>query len=395
MATQPGLDEASRGSSSHGLTSPPRIPVAAPVLNGNEAAYVAECLESSWISSVGKYVDAFESSFAAYCGTEHAISCCNGTVALHLALAGLGIGPGDEVVVPTLTFVATANAVAYCGARPVFADVDPHTWNMAPDSLEACITSQTRAVIVVHLFGQPANMDAILAIARRHKLFVIEDAAEAHGAEYTGKKVGSIGDVGTFSFYGNKIVTTGEGGMVVTHDDALASRIRLLRGQGMDPKRRYWFPVVGFNYRLTNVAAAIGVAQMENIEWHLKRRLEVARLYQEMLRPVPGIEFQGSDAGTTHVYWMVSIILAESVSATRDCVMNRLSVCGIETRPVFHPMHRLPPYLCDPGGFPVAERISSRGISLPTWAGLTEGDVRYISDCLRRFIESCKYSPAL
>ncbi|MGB8511125.1 MAG: DegT/DnrJ/EryC1/StrS family aminotransferase, partial [Pyrinomonadaceae bacterium] len=225
----------------------PFIPVAAPVLAGREKEYVADCMESGWISSSGKYVELFEAAFAKFCGVRHAVACCNGTVALHLALVALGVAPNDEVIVPTLTFVATANAVTYCGARPVFVDSEPETWNLDPAQVEAKITSRTKGIIAVHLYGQPAEMDALRAVARRHGLFLLEDAAEAHGALYKGRPAGSLGDVAAFSFYGNKIIATGEGGMVTTDDDALAARVRLLRGQGMDTERRYWFPVVGYN----------------------------------------------------------------------------------------------------------------------------------------------------
>ncbi|HEX5576551.1 MAG TPA: DegT/DnrJ/EryC1/StrS aminotransferase family protein, partial [Gemmatimonadales bacterium] len=229
------------------------IPVAAPMLVGNEKAYVLDCLDSSWISSAGQYVSRFEAAFADFCGVKHAVACCNGTAALHVALSALGVGPGDEVIVPTLTFVATANAVIQCGARPVFVDSEPETWNIDPALIEAKITPRTKGIIVVHLYGHPAEMESIVSTARRHGLFVVEDAAEAHGAEHNGRRVGSLGDVGIFSFFGNKIITTGEGGMVTTSDDTLAARVRQLKAQGIDPNRRYWYPVIGYNYRMTNV----------------------------------------------------------------------------------------------------------------------------------------------
>ena len=363
------------------------IPVAAPMLVGNEKAYVMDCLESSWISSNGKYIKQFEDAFAEFCEARHAISCCNGTVALHVALKALGVESGDEVIVPTLTFISTANAVTYCGGRPVFIDSEPETWNLDPTLIESKITPRTKGIIVVHLYGQPADMDAIMSIARRRGLFVIEDAAEAHGAEYKGRRVGSIGDIATFSFYGNKIITSGEGGMVTTNDENLAQKVRLLKGQGMDPERRYWFPIIGYNYRMTNIAAAIGLAQLEKIDWHLQRRREVASWYAEELQQAAGVVMQAVEAWSRHAYWMFTILLRDDALVERDEVMAQLKERGIETRPVFYPLHILPPYRTGAlsiGGFPVAESIARRGFNVPTWAGLTRDDVRYVCDCLQQ-----------
>ncbi len=365
------------------------VPVAAPVLNGNERKYVLDCLESTWISSSGKYVELFEERFAEFCRAKYAIACSNGTTALHLALLALGVGPGDEIIVPTLTFVATANAVVYCGARPVFVDSEPATWNLAPNLLENKITARTRGIIVVHLYGHPVDMDAVLAVAQRHSLFVIEDAAEAHGAEYKGRRVGSLGNVAAFSFYGNKIITTGEGGMVVTNEASLARKVRQFKGQGVDPERRYWFPVVGYNYRLTNIAAAIGLAQLENVEWHIKRRREVATWYHQQLDNAPALVFQANKEWATHVYWMFNILLAHDSPLDRDKIMTYLTEEGIETRPIFYPIHTLPPYqsLSQGEAFPTAERIAARGITLPTWAGLTEEEVVFVC---RTLLGACK-----
>ena len=238
-----------------------RIFVAQPKMAGNERMYVLDCLDTNWISSNGKYIAAFEEAFAKYCGAKHAIAANNGTTALHLALVALDLKPGDEVIIPTVTYIATANAVRYCGATPVLVDVCADTMNINPADIERKITPKTRGIIPVHLYGHPADMDAVNRIATKHGLWVVEDAAEAHGAEVNGKKVGTLGTCATFSFFGNKIITTGEGGMVTTDDDELAAKLRLYRGQGMDPNRRYWFPVVGFNYRMTNIQAAIGLAQ--------------------------------------------------------------------------------------------------------------------------------------
>lgn len=365
------------------------IPVAAPALVGNEKTYVLDCLESTWISSSGKYVGQFEASFAEFCGVEHALSCCNGTVALHLALIALGVGPGDEVIVPTLTFVATANVVTYCGARPVFVDSEPETWNLDPTQIEDLITPQTKGIIVVHLYGHPVDMDPVLDIARKHAIFVVEDAAEAHGAEYKGQRVGSLGDIATFSFYGNKIITTGEGGMVVTNDDALASKVRQLKGQGMDPDRRYWFPIVGYNYRMTNVAAAIGLAQLEKADWHIARRREIAEQYARHLTGVPGISLQPEKPWARNVYWMISVVLSEDLSVSRDSVMAKLAEVGIETRPFFYPMHALPMYrdLARGQSYPVADRLAAQGINLPSSATLSEGDLAFVCDQIVQILE--------
>lgn len=361
------------------------IPVAAPALVGNEMAYVKDCLETSWISSNGEYIRRFEQAFAQACGVSHALSCANGTVALHLALLALGVGPGDEVLVPTLTYVATANAVMYCEARPVFLDCEPETWNLDVEKVEAAITSRTRGVIVVHLYGHPCDMDPILEIAQRHGLWVVEDAAEAFGAEYRGRPAGSLGDIATFSFYGNKILTTGEGGMVTTQDDRLAGRVRQFKSQGMDPQRRYWFPVVGYNYRMTNIEAAIGLAQLEKADWHIERRRENARWYQELLGDDPRLSLPVEKPWAKNVYWMSSIVLKDEFPLERDVVMQRLAQAGVETRPFFYPLHTLPMYapLCAGAVFPAAERLGARGMNLPSSANLSREDVEYVCTQIR------------
>lgn len=373
------------------------IPVAFPALVGNEKKYVLDCLESTWISSNGKYIELFERKFADFCGVEYGLSCCNGTTALHLALLALDVGPGDEVIVPTLTFVATANAVTYCGARPVFVDSEPETLNIDPLKIEEKITNQTKGIIVVHLYGHPVDMDPVLEIAKRYDLFVIEDAAEAHGAEYKGQRVGSLGDIGTFSFYGNKIITTGEGGMVVTNDDALANKVCQLKGQGMDRNCRYWFPVIGYNYRMTNIQAAIGLAQLEKVGWHIQRRRDVARWYYEHLKNITGLILPIKKEWARNIYWMFNVVLDESIRLERDGIMETLNEHGIETRPLFYPMHTLPPYKALSKGetFPVADRIARQGISLPTWAGLTQGEVDFVCEILTKCVNqlvSCQTS---
>lgn len=363
------------------------IPVAEPVFTGNEKAYVLDCLENKWISGSGKYVDALEKQFAGFCGANFAVAVVNGTAALHVALLALGIGPGDEVIVPDLTYIASANSVYYCGARPVFADIDPLTWTLDPLDVAKKITPRTKAIMPVHLYGHPADMDPLLDLARLHRLSVIEDCAEAHGAEYKGRKVGTMGDLATFSFYGNKIITTGEGGMITTNDPNLMQRVRLLKGQGMDPARRYWFPIVGYNYRLTNVQAAIGLAQMERIDWLIQRRREVARQYTEELQGL-SVSTPAEAPWAKNVFWLFSIRIG--AAADRDLVMEQLMKESIETRPFFYPMHQMPPYL-DRGGdeaFPVSTRVAASGISLPSSANLSVADISYITNVLRKLLES-------
>lgn len=359
-----------------------RIPVAQPLLAGNERKYVLDCLDTSWISSVGKYIGAFEEAFAHFCGAKHAVSANNGTTALHLALVALDLQPGDEVIIPTVTYIATANAVRYCGATPVLADVDPETMNLEPTDIERRITPRTKGIIPVHLYGHPADMTAINAVAARHGLWVLEDAAEAHGAEVSGRKVGTLGKCAIFSFFGNKIVTTGEGGMITTDDDELAARLRLFRGQGMDPQRRYWFPVIGYNYRMTNIQAAIGLAQMEGIDRSIAERDRLARWYDAALARVrESLVLPTCKPWARQVFWMYTVFLREGNAEARDAVMQALDKAGIETRPVFHPMHVLPPYRQE-SSFPVADTWAQRGINLPTYQGLSEDQVRYIADCL-------------
>ncbi len=360
------------------------IPIAMPHLSGNEKKYVLDCLDTTWISSNGKYINEFEKSFASWMDVKYALSCCNGTVALHLPLLAWGLGPGDEVLVPSFTYIATANAVRYCGAKPVLVDSLPDTWNIDPADMERKITPQTKGVIPVHLYGNPCDMDAIMSIAKKHGLFVLEDAAECHGATYAGKKAGTIGDVGVFSFFGNKIITTGEGGMVVTDDDELAAKMRLFKGQGMDPNRRYWFPVTGYNYRMTNIEAAIGLAQLENVEDHIAARQRVADWYCEFLADITDyVTPQKQTSGAESVWWMYSVLLNRNSKISRDALMEALAADGIETRPLFYPMHIMPAFYDEQANCPVAEDIAARGVNLPTHALLTREDVAYICSRLK------------
>lgn len=360
-----------------------RISVAQPKLNGREREYVLDCLDTNWISSNGKYIGAFEESFAAFCGVKHAIAANNGTTALHLALVALDLQPGDEVIVPTVTYIATANAVRYCGATPVLVDVCEGTMNIDPSKLESAITPRTRGIIPVHLYGHPAEMGPLTEIATKHGLWIVEDAAEAHGARYLGKRVGGLGTCATFSFFGNKIVTTGEGGMITTDDDELAAKLRLYRGQGMDPKRRYWFPVIGYNYRMTNIQAAIGLAQMETVEVAIADRARLAAWYNEELTPLAEAIVLPTEASwADQVFWMYNIFLRNGDENQRDAVMRSLDDAGVETRPVFYPMHVLPPYQEDTA-YPVADTWAQRGINLPTHQDLTRDDVSRVAAALK------------
>jgi perosamine synthetase len=352
------------------------IHISAPTLDGRESEYVLDCLTSSWISSRGEYIGRFERAFAAIADAEHAVACNTGTAALHLAMLALDIGPGDEVIVPTLTYVASANAVRYTGATPRFVDSDAKTWNLDPESVERNIGPHTRAILAVHLYGEPADLGPLSALAEAHGLDLIEDAAEAHGARYGGRPVGAIGRIGMFSFYGNKIITTGEGGMVVTNDAALAERATLYRGQGQAFDRTYWHPVVGYNYRMTNIEAAIGLAQLEGLEERLVRREAIAARYRSSLAGVRGLELQEAHEGSRHANWLVGAVLPVQTAAERDHIAARLHERGIETRPFFFPIHTMPPYIgSSTAPLLVAEDLSRRGLCLPTWVGLDDEDI--------------------
>jgi perosamine synthetase len=366
-----------------------RIPLAAPDLSGNELEYVTDAIRSSWISSSGPYVERFEEEFARLCGTRTALSVCNGTAALHLALLALGVGPGDEIVVPSLTYIATANAVRYAGAEPVFAEVDPATWCLDPEAVAGAVTSRTRGIIAVHLYGHPADMDELEGIASRHNLWLVEDAAEAHLATYKGRPVGSLGRMAMFSFYGNKPFTSGEGGALTTDSPELAQKARLLRGQGMDPERRYYFPVTGYNYRLTNVACALLCAQLERRESLIARRREIFALYRELLDGVPGVELQPNADWAEPTPWLFSILIDERrYGKSRDELAEALAKDGIETRPFFIPLHTLPPFREASDrrneSLPVTEDLGARGLNLPTYTQLKSEDVVAVAEAVRR-----------
>lgn len=371
-----------------------RLPVAAPDLNGNEEKYVVDAVRSSWISSGGPYLSRFEDEFAELCDTRHAIAVSNGTVALHLALLALDVGPGDEVIAPSLTYIASVNAIKYVGATPVFVDVDPVTWCISVEAVADAITTRTRAVVAVHLYGQPADMDGLRTLCAPRGIRIVEDAAEAPMAAYHGRPTGGLGDIGTFSFYGNKLFTSGEGGAITLNDHSMASRVRLLRGQGMDLNRRYWFSVIGYNYRLTNVAAALLCAQLERRLDFMKRRNEIYARYTERLSDIAGITLQADVCGTTRSPWLYSVLVdEESFGISRDELMARLAAIGIETRPFFPPIHRLPPYLGSlmaGVNLEVTERLAAQGLNLPTFVRLGLDNVDLICDEVLRYGTSCR-----
>jgi perosamine synthetase len=357
-----------------------RIPLTEPHLDANDREHLLAAFDSGWISSQGPYLARFEHDFAQFCGTKHALATCNGTAALHLSMLALGLQPGDEVIVPTFTYIATANAVRYCNAKPVLVDCDADTWNIDPAAIEAAITPRTVGIVPVHLYGTPCDMRAIGTIAARHGLWTVEDAAEAHGATIGGRRVGSFGTLSCFSLYGNKIVTTGEGGVVTTDDPALAKRVALFRGQSMDPERRYWFPDVGWNYRMTNLAAALGVAQMSKIDMLIEAHRRIAAAYRAALSDVGGIVWQSGSPDAHGVDWLASVRIqaAENRPELRDELMRRLAEDGIETRPFFYPLHVMPPYF-EARAFPCADRISTSGLNLPSSPRMSDADIAHVA----------------
>jgi perosamine synthetase len=362
------------------------IPVYAPSLGEQEWQNVRQCLESTWISSRGEFIARFEQAFAGYVGIGHAIAVCNGTAAVHLALMGLGLGPGDKVAVPTFTFVASVNPVRYVGAEPVFVDSDTATLQLCPqDFARKAEQHRPRAVIVPHLYGQMADMDAILGIARRHGMLVIEDCAEAVGSRIGARHAGTFGDVATFSFFGNKTITTGEGGMVVANDAGLIATMRKLRGQGLVHEGEYWHDVIGYNYRMTNICAAIGLAQIERADEIIAHKRATADRYRAALDGTP-LAFHDEAPGTTHSFWMCSG-LARS-RAERDALRQHLRTRAIETRPFFHPVHTMPMYQAGAAGsYPGAESCAARGLNLPSSPTLSDDDLTRVANAVREFYD--------
>ena len=403
------------------LSNHSMIPVCQPFLNGNELKYVDDAVRTGWISSSGKYVKAFEEAFAEYCGVKYAVGVCNGTVALHLALTCLGIGKDDEVIIPDFTMIASAFSVCYTGAKPVFVDADPNTWNIDVAKIEEKITTRTKAIMPVHIFGNPCNMKAIQALADKYNLFIIEDAAEAHGAEYQTKrtedrgsekkgnlkkemqsadftasqgiwrKCGSLGDIAAFSFFANKIITTGEGGMVVTDSERLYKKALYHKNLCFDPDapRNYIHNHIGFNYRMSNIHAAIGLAQTEKADEYKEMRIRNGKLYRKYLKDIKGIILQEDQAGAENVFWMNGILLDPGkYGKTRDELIDLLKENGIDTRLFFVGMHRQPSLLkfgCDgTGDYPTTDNLAQNGFYLPSASNLGADDIEFICDVIRR-----------
>lgn len=355
-----------------------RFQVSKPVLCGNEKKYVNDALDSAWISSNGTYLREFEAALARYMGVEECLATSNGTTALHLACLALGLKPGDEVIVPALTYVASANAITYCGARPIFCDSDELSWNATAQSIQNVWTKKTVGVMAVHLYGLPCDVSAIAKLCRDRGAWLIEDCAESLGATVDGRHTGTFGDAATFSFYGNKTISTGEGGALFIRDQGKREHAKMLRGQGMDLNRRYWHPIVGYNYRMTNIAAAIGLGQLEMLDFHLSERRRIAQTYAEQLtklRVSGEVELQEGPETYQSSHWLFSLVLKHGAEQLRERVMSELKTRHlIETRPFFTPMHKLPMY---ENGLELAncEYLASRGMNLPTYTGLQDAEI--------------------
>ncbi len=361
------------------------IPISQPTITQKEIDYVTDAVTSTWISSLGKYIDRFEAEFAQFCGTRFAICVSNGTVAIQLALTAHGIGEGDEVIMPNLSFIATANATLHCGATPVFAEIDPFNLCIDPAKIESLITPKTKAIMPVHLYGHPADMKAITELANKHGLWVIEDAAEAHGATVNGKRVGSWGHCGTFSFYGNKNLTTGEGGMITTDDEDFFNKCKYLRDHAMSKEKRYWHTAPGFNFRMTNIQAAIGCAQLERVDEIMEKRQLIFQWYKKHLGNINGITINKTNEWATNAYWLICLEKADWNFESREKFMIELKKRGVDSRPYFYPMSQMP-YINEKVNTPEAEKVSEKGINLPTYFDLQEEQVIFICSVINQLL---------
>jgi perosamine synthetase len=367
------------------------IPVNRPLLDGNERKYLNECIDTGWISSEGPFVKRLEAEFSKLMGCAHGVAVCNGSVAIEVALAALKIGPGDEVILPTFTIMSCASAIVRAGAMPVVVDCQADTWNLDPDLIAAKITNRTKAIMVVHIYGLPVDMDPIIELARRRNLHIIEDAAEQHGQTYKGRPVGSLGDISTVSFYPNKHVTTGEGGMVLTNDSSLAARCRDLRNLCFDAERRYIHTELGWNFRMSNVQAALGVAQLERIDEIVAKKRRIGAWYQQALRghPLLQLPLERTDFAE-NIYWVFGVVLDDRVPFDATDAMHKLKQRGVDSRHFFWPMHEQPVFR-NKGWFagercPNAERIARRGFYLPSGVALTEEEARTSAHALMEIL---------
>jgi perosamine synthetase len=366
-----------------------KVPVNEPLITDESKRLVQEAMDTGWISSAGPCIETFEKEFAAYLGVKHAVTTMNGTTALHLALASLGIGPGDEVIVPAFTMIASVDAILYTGAKPVFIDSERETFNMDVSQLAKKITKKTKAIMPVHIYGHSVDMDPVLELAKKHQLFVVEDAAEAHGATYKGHKCGSMGHINAFSFYGNKIITTGEGGMIVTNDDQLAARARTLKDLAHSPKRRFWHEEIGYNYRMTNLQAAVGLGQLRSIDQFLKTKQWMADRYAEGLKDVPGLRLPITKDYAKNVYWMYAVLVEDACPLSKDNLRKALLEKGVDTRDFFYSAASMPlveKFLKAKDHFPIAEDIEKRGLYLPSGLALTDEQITYVCDSIHDIV---------
>lgn len=385
----------SHDSQKHILTLINVISVNKPLIAKNARKYVLDCINTGWVSSGGKYIEKFEQEFSSYIGTRYALTTSSGTSALHLALASLGIGKNDEVIMPDLTIIACALAAVYVGAKPVLVDVESKTGNIDPAKIEEKITKKTKAIMVVHLYGHPANMDPIINLAKKYKLFLIEDAAEAHGAQIliknkTWVKTGSVGNVSCFSFYGNKIVTTGEGGMLVTNSKRIYHKAKLLKDLAHSPKRRFWHEELGYNFRMTNMQAALGLAQLEEIEKYLNKKRAMAQLYNKNLQTLENLELPSEEPWSRSVYWMYAVKVKAASKISRNLIRKKLFQQGIDTRDFFIPLHQQPVLkklgFIDKSHFPISDDLSLRGFYLPSGLAITKSQIITVCDALKKLM---------
>lgn len=358
------------------------IPISQPSITSLEIEYVTDAIKSGWVSSMGEYINRFEQEFASYCGTKYALTTSTGTAALHLALLSLGIGVGDEVIIPDLTFISTANAVTYAGAKVILVDIEKDTLCIDPIKIEQAITKNTKAIIPVHLYGHPANMIDINKLAEKYNLVVIEDAAEAHGAEVKGQKTGALGDCGIFSFYGNKVLTCGQGGMITTNDAELYERAKYLRNYAVHPNKKYWHDEVGYNYRITNLQAALGLAQLQRIESTINRKKEIFLRYEKCLSNVPRIQLNYTAPWAVNIYWLICLQIEDFCEEDRNNLINTLGIQGIETRPYFYPVSRMPMYqnYAQSNSNAISYQVSVQGINLPSYFDLSNKEIDHICE---------------